>query len=87
MASEDTGGAHGRPPCSARQMCLLEKREANISPLNMTLAARLYPQCKFLLLSFSYSYKGSILHVYFRIYLFEVIIILEFDLIEALLKF
>lgn len=39
------GGSCVKPPFN-EQMCLIERREATICPLNMTLTARLSPQSK-----------------------------------------
>lgn len=49
VASENKpGGSVGSGEDKERPMCLLERREASVSPLNMTLAARLsLPQSKF----------------------------------------
>lgn len=47
VASEgDLGGSNESPPQGELQMCLLERREATICPIDMTLAARLQPQSK-----------------------------------------
>lgn len=37
------GGSRGSSVEEEHPMCLLERREASVSPLNMTLAARLSP--------------------------------------------
>lgn len=49
---EEDGGSQTLPPKSDKQMCLLERRASSVSPLDMTLAARLMPQSKFLYLVF-----------------------------------
>lgn len=49
MASGDeAGGTNNSPPKSERQMCLVERRDTKLSPLNMTIATRLPTQSELL---------------------------------------
>lgn len=47
MASGNKVGGSDNCPPEKKQMCLIKRRETTISPLNMTLAARITPQSKF----------------------------------------
>lgn len=48
MASgSEAGGSDISPPNSERQMCVIDRTEAKINPLNMTLAARLHLHSEF----------------------------------------
>lgn len=47
-SGEGGGGSHNNPPNCDKQMCLIQRREKNVSPLNMTLTTQYFPNSEFI---------------------------------------